>query len=106
RGPRGRGESRPRCRSPLKRLRPHEARGAVAGAENFNGTFSGISVNRYHISASAFLIHSTNDKEEPWVRGRRRKALGPLLLIVAAVIGAVLVYLWFAGYVAEAKPSR
>jgi hypothetical protein len=71
---------------------------AVARAENFNGTFSGISVNRY-LSASAFLIHSTNDNEEPWVRGRRRKALGPLLLlIVAAVICAVLVYLWLAGY--------
>jgi len=91
--------------SPLKRLRPHETRGAVAGAENINGTFSGISVNRYHTSASAFLIHSTNDSEEPWVRGRRRRALGPLLLLIAtAVIGAVLVYLWFAGYVAEAKP--
>ena len=35
------------------------------------------------------------------------KALGPSLLsTVAAVIGPVLVYLWFAGYVTKAKPSR
>ncbi len=81
---------------------------AVAGAENCGATYcSGISITGYHISMSAFLIHSTNDNEEPRVRGRRRKALGPLLLlIVVAVMGAVLVYLWFAGYVAEAKPSR
>ncbi len=44
------------------------------------------------------LIHSTNN-EKPRVRGRRLGALGPsLLLIVVAVMGAVLVYLWFAGY--------
>jgi len=71
--------------------------GAVAGAENCNGNSLAI-ISRYHISTSALLIHSTNN-EKPLVRGRRRKALGPLLLlIVAAVIGAVLVYLWLAGY--------
>jgi hypothetical protein len=42
--------------------------------------------------------------EEPWVRERRRKALGPSLLLVAA-IGTALVYLWFAGYVTKAKPA-
>ena len=47
---------------------------------------------------SALLIHSTNN-EKPRVRGRRLRALGPsLLLIVVAVMGKVLVYLWFAGY--------
>jgi len=55
-------------------------------------------ISRYHISTSALLIHSTNN-EKPRVRGRRLRALGPsLLLIVVAVMGKVLVYLWFAGY--------
>jgi hypothetical protein len=42
--------------------------------------------------------------EEPWVRGRRRKALGPSLLLVV-VVGTALVYLWLAGYVTKAKPG-
>jgi hypothetical protein len=32
--------------------------------------------------------------KKPWVRGRRRKALG-LSLLLMAVIGMALVYLWF-----------
>jgi len=50
----------------------------------------------------------TNDKmKNRGSVGVGGKALGPSLLsTVVAVIGAVLVYLWFAGYVTKAKPSR
>jgi len=50
-------------RSPLKRLRPHEARGAVAGAENCGATYcSGVGTSihmgcYYIVFTSAFLIH-------------------------------------------------
>ena len=46
--------------------------------------------------------------ERPWVCWRRRRgwARQPAVLPIVAAICAVLAYLWFAGYVTEAKPNR
>ena len=49
-------------------------------------------------------LYTENDKMKNR-GGRRRKALGPSLLLVA-VIGTALMYLWLAGNVTKAKLDR